>query len=232
MQTRDRPIVLSVDAAVAALGIEAAYLDVVGLRNREGDPEFEAYKKQLAKRLRTQYTEDFIRTDPILEGFRELRRRIGRSVRKYPASTESLVGFLRRTGKIPSINLAVDLYNVVSLETRLTLGAHDGAKVAGDIRLKLATGDEHFLPLGSTKSERVAAGDYCYVDSDDEVLCRLDYRQADRTKITPATSHGFFIIQGNPATSRDQLAAAADRLAGLLRTYCSDADTYIRTAAG
>ena len=128
-----------------------------------------------------------------------------------------------------SINLAVDLYNVVSLETLLTLGAHDGAKVNGNVRLKIATGKEHFLPLGSEKTERVAAGDYCYVDDTDEVLCRLDYKQTDKTKITPETTHGFFIIQGNPATSQDQLAAAVDRLVALIRQYCADRETEIYT---
>ncbi len=224
-----RPITLSVDPAVCALGVYATYVEVQGLRNRESDPELEKYKRELANRLRGEYTEEFVRTDPILEGFRELRRKIGRSVRRYPASTESLVGFLRRTGKIPSINLAVDLYNVVSLETRLTLGAHDGAKVSGNIRLKIATGDEHFLPLGSEKTERVAPGDYCYVDDTDEVLCRLDYKQTDKTKITADTTHGFFIIQGNPATSPDQVAAAVDRLVNLIRKYCAGAETEIYT---
>ena len=224
-----RHVILSVDPAVAALGIHATYVEVLGLQNREHDPEFEQHKRAVAQRLLEQYTEDFVRNDPIMEGFRDLRRKIGRSVKRYPASTENLVGFLRRTGKLPSINLVVDLYNTVSLETRLTLGAHDGAKVEGDVRLKIATGTEHFLPLGSDKPERVAEGDYCYVDDTDEVLCRLDYKQTDKTKITPETTHGFFIIQGNPATSHGQIAAAVDRLVSLIRKYCAGAETQIYT---
>ena len=231
MPTTTRHVILWVDPAVIALGIHATYVEVRGLRNREKDPEFEQYKTEVAQRLLEEYTEDFVRNDPILEGFRDLRRKIGRSVKRYPASTENLIGFLRRAGKLPSINLAVDLYNAVSLETRLTLGAHDGAKVEGDVRLKIATGTEHFLPLGSDKTERVTEGDYCYVDDTDDVLCRLDYKQTDKTKITPETTHGFFIIQGNPATSRDQLAAAAGRLVALIRKYCADGETEIYTPA-
>ena len=37
---------------------------------------------------------------------------------------------------------------LVSIETRLSLGAHDIERVHGDISLRLAKGDEYFVPLG------------------------------------------------------------------------------------
>ena len=205
---------------VLRLGVVATYLVVEGLDNREGDEGFERYREELCERLVGEYDEDFVRDDPVLEGFRELRRRIGRSIRKYPCSTESLIGFLRRRGGLPSINLAVDIYNCVCLETRLTLGAHDLDRVTGQINLRLARGDEHFVPLGSDKVEAVGAGEYCYIDDGDEVLCRLDYRQCDRTKVGVETTRAFFIIQGNAHTTEEDLERAKTRLAELLDTYC------------
>ena len=211
---------LAVAPEVSALGIAATYLVVENLRNRETDAEFERYKAALGERLKEEYAGDFVKNDPVLAGFRELRQKIGRSNKKYPASIESLISFLHRTGGIPSINLAVDIYNCVSLETKLTLGGHDLDRVAGNITLRLARGDERFLPLGSEALQAVGAGDYCYIDDSDEVLCRLDYKQGDKTKVTVETNRCLFIIQGNPNTPGEAIERARVRLAELLDKYC------------
>ncbi len=204
---------------VAQLEVRATYL-VAELDTRVVSAAFEEYRAALCEKLLAQYSEEFVQNDPVLEGYRELRRRIGRSVRKYPCSTESLIGFLRRKGTLPSINLVVDIYNCVSLETRLTLGAHDLDRVSGNIHLRLAGGDEHFVPLGSDREEAVGAGEYCYIDDGNEVLCRLDYRQCDRTKLGTATRRCFFIIQGNPHTTPEDVENGKARLAQLLDKYC------------
>ena len=214
---------LVVAPEVSGLGIVATYLVVEDLNNRETDPEFERYKADLCERLREEYTETFVKDDPTVEGFRELRRRIGRSVRKYPCSIESLIGCLSRTGGIPSISLAVDIYNCVSLETRLTLGAHDLDHVVGDITPRLATGDERFVPLGRSQPEKVGAGDYCYIDDSDEVLCWLDCKQGDKTKLTAETTRCLFIVQGNPNTPVADIERAKTRLAELIGKYCRTA---------
>lgn len=218
-ETADQPC-LVIAPEVVALGVPATYLVVDDLQNGQSDPEFESYKADLAEALREEYTPEFVKRDPVLEGYRELRRRIGRSIRKYPCSSESLIGVLGRTGGAPSINLAVDIYNCLCLETRLTLGAHDLDQVTGNINLRLARGDELFRPLGSERVETVGEGEYCYIDDGGQVLCRLDYRQCDRTKVGLGTRRAFFIIQGNPATSAGDLESARARLAELLDTYC------------
>ena len=218
-----REVRLSVAPEVSELGVVATCLVVGKVRNRASDPDFERYRQELCERLREEYTEDFVRNDPLLEGFRELRRRIGRSNRRYPCSTESLIGYLRRTGTIPSINLAVDIYNCVSLETLLTLGGHDIARIDGQVTLRFPRGDERFVPLGSAEPQAVSAGEYCYIDDNDNVLCRLDYKQGDETKITLQTTDCFYIIQGNPNTTSEGLCRAKARLLELAEKYCVEA---------
>jgi DNA/RNA-binding domain of Phe-tRNA-synthetase-like protein len=213
--------VLTISPAVSKLGVRAAYLLVQDLRNVASHPEFEHYKATLCAELRRRYTEEFTKDDAILEGFRDLRKRIGRSSRRYPTSTESLIGFLRRKGTIPSISLAVDVYNCVSLETRLTLGAHDLARMKGNVHLRMVRGDERFVPLGAVKEEPTIPGEYGYFDDTNEMLCRLDYKQADKTKVTLDSTSYFYIIQGNPNTPPEYLDAAGARLIALLKEYGS-----------
>ncbi|GAB4261642.1 MAG: hypothetical protein Kow0092_11330 [Deferrisomatales bacterium] len=207
---------LVVALEVAALGIRATYLTCRGMENRAADGEFEALKERICRELAGRYTDEFLARDPVMAGFREVRARARRSPRRYPVSIDSLVGTLRRRGSLPSINLAVDIYNLVSLETRLTIGAHDLARVTGDVHLRLLTGAERFTPLGGSGPQRVVPGEYGYVDESGEVLCRLDYKQAESTKVTLETTACFFIVQGNEHTGAAYLADAARRIADLL----------------
>ena len=47
------------------------------------------------------------------------------------------------------INPLVDLYNLISMDTKLALGAHDLDKIEGNITLRLTQGNENYIPLGS-----------------------------------------------------------------------------------
>ncbi|OIQ10549.1 phenylalanyl-tRNA synthetase subunit beta [Moorella thermoacetica] len=123
------------------------------------------------------------------------------------------------TSRLMQINSLVDSYNYISLKYALALGAHDLDKVEGKIAFNLTTGKERFHPLGATGPVPVSPGEYAYMDAR-EILCRLEVKQCEKTKITPETTNAFFIIQGNAATPMDYLYRAADELMGLIATYC------------
>ena len=82
------------------------------------------------------------------------------------------------------VNLAVDIYNLISMETGICLGAHDLKGVNGNITLRFTTGTEKFLPLGQTEPKEVKANEYSYIDDRNEILCRLEIRQVEKTKVT------------------------------------------------
>jgi DNA/RNA-binding domain of Phe-tRNA-synthetase-like protein len=205
---------------VRALGVRGAFAVIVGLDNRACRAEFAAYRSALARRLSAALVPGFVESDPVLRGFRELHDAVQRSNRRFPSSAEALVVLFQRKGVIPEINQAVDIYNCLSLETRLPLGAHDTAKVAGSITLKLTDGSERFVPLGAAQPEPINAGEYCYIDDSGEVLCRLEHRQCEHTKVTTATTDCFYIIQGNRNTPEADLEQALRRLVDSTRRLC------------
>jgi DNA/RNA-binding domain of Phe-tRNA-synthetase-like protein len=157
----------------------------------------------------------------VLSGFRRLHDKIGRSNRRFPAASEALADLFVSRGIVPAINPIVDIYNLISLETRLSLGAHDFSKIHGNVTLRFTNGSERFIPLGASAPVHINAGEYCYIDDSNEILCRLEHKQVEKTKITRATSCGFFIIQGNPETPMKLLEYAGKRLADLLGEYCN-----------
>src|SRR5262249_36366177 len=147
-----------------------------------------------------------------LQGFRQLHEAVGRSNRKYVSSAENLLKVLLQTGQLPHVNLLVDIYNLVSVKTRLSLGAHDVSAIRGNVSLRLTTGEERFWPLGADAPKPVGPGEYAYVDDQNNMLCRLEVRQGDSTKITLGTREGFYIVQGNPVTGSEYIAAATEEL--------------------
>ena len=212
---------LVVSPAARELGLIASHLVAENLANRDTSAALDEFRTSLYERLATCYTRGYLKRDPVLAGYRELRRRVGGSAQKLPCSTDSLIRQLRRNGRLASINPIVDVYNCVALETRLTLGAHDLDQIRGEVVLTRASGGERFQPLGSGPEQELEAGEYCYVDGSGEILCRLDYKQADKTRVTSETTRALFILQGNPNTTGASIELARARLAELLRKYCT-----------
>lgn len=206
---------------VLALGVRGVYLVIAGLRNRETDAAFEKAKEETLTTLVEAYRQPgFIQNDPVLAGFRDLHTKVGRSNRKYVASPEALVARLVRTGTVPSVNLVVDIYNLVSLETRLALGAHNVAEIAGGVELRLTTGDEGFVPLGGSAPEPVFAGEYAYVDEANDVICRMEVLQVEKTKVGLEAADVFYIVQGNANTPAADVERAAEKLVTMTTRFC------------
>ena len=206
--------------AAQALGLKAVCFVIEGVHNQQTHPEFEKLKAQTLAQVTADLSSEAIRTDPILGGFRVLHDAIGRSNRKNVASPESLLKLVSQTGGLPQVNLLVDIYNLVSVKTCLSLGAHDLRAINGNVQLRLTDGSETFWPMGSDKPKVVSPGEYAYIDDAHNVLCRLEVRQCERTKITLDTTDGFFIVQGNAQTTETYLHKTAKELLTLIRRFC------------
>ena len=206
--------------AAQSLGLKAVCFVIEGVHNQHTHPEFEKLKAQTLAQVTTDLSFEVIQTDPILSGFRALHDAIGRSNRKNVASPESLLKLVLQTGGLPQVNLLVDIYNLVSVKTRLSLGAHDLSAISGNVQLRLTDGNETFWPMGSDKPKVVSPGEYAYIDDVHNVLCRLEVRQCERTKITLDTTDGFFIVQGNARTEGAYLHEVANELLALIKRFC------------
>jgi DNA/RNA-binding domain of Phe-tRNA-synthetase-like protein len=205
---------------VLALGLQGAYFSMGDLQNKRTDLEFEEIREQTIKEILSNLSDNEIKENAILNGFRQLHQAVGRSNRKNISSPENLAYNLLKTGQLPRINLLVDIYNLISIKTFLAIGAHDLAKVSGNIHLRLTKGTEKFLPLGSDEIKPVGPGEYAYIDDDEDVICRLEVRQVEKTKVTENSVECFFIVQGNSETDCDYLQMATDQLIDLIKKFC------------
>lgn len=149
---------------------------------------------QIATVLKT-LDRDQIKTDPIIQGFWDLHKAVHLPKRNNTPAPATLLKLILKRGELFSINPVVDLYNLISIQSKLALGAHDLDHVDGNINLRLTDGTERFVPIGGNgEPEPVKAGEYGYIDDSNEIICHLETRQVEKTKVTAATTHIFFTL--------------------------------------
>ncbi|MES0325891.1 MAG: phenylalanine--tRNA ligase beta subunit-related protein [Candidatus Bathyarchaeia archaeon] len=157
---------------------------------------------------------------PHIASWREIYRSFGTKPSDYRPSAEALVRRTIKTGKLPVINTAVDLYNVVSVKHIIPMGGFDTDKVEGDIYLRVSDGGETFTPLGASKQEETYSGEVVYADDARILTRRWNFRDADETKITSETRNLVMFIDASPEIKLENVESALDELLHLLEDAC------------
>lgn len=121
---------------------------------------------------------------------------------------------------IPNINKVVDCYNIVSVETLLAIGAHDLAHIKGNIRFETTDGTEKYRPLFKHDLEKVNPGEYACMD-DEKIICRMDIKQCDETKVGEGTTWFMVYVQGNSETDEAYVLQALQNVCGNIKNYCN-----------
>jgi DNA/RNA-binding domain of Phe-tRNA-synthetase-like protein len=168
-----------------------------------------------------------VRSLPEVAAFRDLLRRAGANPRRDQPSVERLLTFALKRGDLPAINSLVDAYNLVSLRSLCSLGAHDLDCIELPVSLRLLTGRESFTPLGQNTPVSVVPGEYGYVDETDRVLCRLDVLQAEFSKVTDRTENALLIIEGTTEHSQTTFRKAFADVTELVTRSCGGTGTIV-----
>jgi len=212
---------------VKALGVNGIYFVINGMKNKKNDVEFDKMKASFLQQVDVNSINDKIENSNILLGFRELHKAVKCSSKKYVSASENLFNYFIKHKSLPSINLIVDIYNYISFRSELAIGAHDTQFISGDVYLRLTNGTESFWPLGYPEAKPVNAGEYCYIDASNEVLCRLEVRQVEKTKVTENTTSCFYVVQGNKATPMPYIMETAKELIELTIKFCGGEAVYL-----
>jgi DNA/RNA-binding domain of Phe-tRNA-synthetase-like protein len=203
------------------LGLRAGAIVFRDLHIASASPELRGEIDREIQAVRSRFAGPAaVRSCPEVAAFQELHRRAGVPPRKEQSSIERLLLLALKRGQLPAINSLVDAYNLVSLRTGCSLGAHDLDALALPVSLRLLTGRESFTPLGETTPAPVVAGEYGYVDAAERLLCRLDVRQADFSKVTEQTRNVLLIVEGTAEHDPELMCRAADEVIELVTRYC------------
>lgn len=154
---------------------------------------------------------------PHIAAWRAAYRDFGSKPSRFRCSAESLI---RRAlaGGVPSIDRIVDVYNAVSIEHVIPVGGEDRRALAGEGRLRFATGDEAFdtREEGEVRIEHPDPGEVVWADRAGVTCRRWNWRQCLRTAVTEATTTACFVFDAlGPCSDEELLAASASLLDGL-----------------
>lgn len=209
-------------------GVKIVFCTVQGIDNTQVSDEWMEYRNRRIKELYEQYKDLDVHSDPILEGFNILHDNTGVRRRKNIPASENLIKLLVKHQDMAFINTAVDIYNMISLESRLALGAHNMDKVDGNVTLRFTDGTEKFIPIGQSESVPVKPHEYSYCDDSNEVLCRLEIRQVEKTKVDESAKNVFYIVQGNEATDYSLLEDTAQQVIDTTVKYCGGSGKIVK----
>lgn len=154
------------------------------------------------------------------QGFHALRELIGRTPSAFPPLPQALFERYLANGCLPGVSPLVDLYQQWSLNSGLSIWAHDLQRLRLPVSLALSRGGERFLVRQGLPAVHLPAGEYTYFDGDGQVLCRMEYLQSAATAVTAQTRSALLVIQGHAQTDNDYLYAVAEGLKADLKACC------------
>jgi DNA/RNA-binding domain of Phe-tRNA-synthetase-like protein len=203
------------------LGLRAGAVIFRNVRIVAADPALRSEIAREVEAIRARFASPAaVRSAPEVAPFQDILRKGGVNPRREQPSVERLLTFALKRGDLPAVNSLVDAYNLVSVRSFCSLGAHDLDRIALPVSLRLLTGRESFTPLGGGAEAAVVPGEYGYVDARDQVLCRLDILQAEFSKVTTETVNVFLIVEGTAAHTPEVLRQVVADVTAIVTAHC------------
>ncbi len=200
-------------------GLELVAVVVEGLRVERKRDDLERRKRELEERLRREGKADALKDEPLVRAYRDFFWSLGIDPTKVRPAAEALVRRVVRGRPLPTINTAVDAYNVASVETRVAFAAFDVARLHGDLNLRYARGGEEFLGIGMDRP-KVLDGRELVIDDGRELVAIYPYRDADSSKLGLDTREALLLGCGVPGLEGRRLEEATEVAAELMGRYC------------
>jgi DNA/RNA-binding domain of Phe-tRNA-synthetase-like protein len=161
---------------------------------------------------------------PSLAAWRRAFSAFGVKPTQYRSAAEALLRRLTKHGDIPSVNLLVDLGNLVSIRYALPVAVFDLRAITGTLSVRFARGDERFTDLGTDEIVHPDAGEVIFADETGLVSARRwCWRQSDQSAARADTTEALITVEGHHASAEEDVRAALADLQALISHYVSGA---------
>ena len=212
--------------------IRAAAVHAVGLSNGPSPAALRDEYRAQQTASRSELGDRALSAVPSIAAWRRAFSGFGVKPTQYRNAAEALLRRLVKHGDIPSINLLVDVANLVSIRYGLPVAAFDQAQVTGSTTVRFADGDERFTDLGSARVVHPVPGEVIFADQAGVVSARRwCWRQSRQSATGPDTVEALFTVEGHHHNAHRDVASAADDIAGLLERYQPEAQAEMALLA-
>ncbi len=155
-----------------------------------------------------------------LAAWRRAFRDFGVDPTQYRSASEALLRRLTKKGSIPSINLLVDIGNLVSIRYALPVAVFERRALQGTVTVHFADGSERYSELGESEEDHPKPGEVVFSDETRLVIARRwCWRQSEPSAASAQTRECLVTIEAHHATGRRDIEAALHDLLTLLQEY-------------
>src|SRR5438105_13163545 len=139
---------------------------------------------------------------------------------QYRSAAEALLRRLTKKGDIPSINLLVDLGNLVSIRYALPVAVFDTHALQGTVTVHFAGGTERYTTLGQAEVEHPLPGEVVFSDETGLVVARRwCWRQSEQSAAQLDTTRAIITVEAHHTHGHHDIEAALNDLQELLIKY-------------
>ncbi|KKZ86249.1 hypothetical protein B5K05_17465 [Rhizobium phaseoli] len=154
---------------------------------------------------------------PEIQAWRRGFSRMGLKPTQYRSASEALLRRFRQEHALPRLHPLVDLCNAASLAFAIPIAVFDVEKIAGDLEVRPATGDETYLTFGGD-IEHPEPNEVIFADGEGRAHARRwTNRQSGFSAVRQATRSVLIVAEALHASAEADIgrlvATLADRLA-------------------
>jgi DNA/RNA-binding domain of Phe-tRNA-synthetase-like protein len=161
-----------------------------------------------------------------LAAWRRVFRTFGVDPTQYRSASEALLRRLSKKGDIPSINLLVDLGNLVSIRYGLPVAVVERRALQGPITVHFADGSERYSELGESVEDNPPPGEVIFSDESGQVIARRwCWRQSESSAAVAQTRECLITVEAHHASARQDIESALHDLQTLLKEYAGGETT-------
>jgi DNA/RNA-binding domain of Phe-tRNA-synthetase-like protein len=194
--------------------------------NRESSSEVVSLLREAEASVQSQLKIETVAEHPRIKSWREAFRSFGAKPSEFRSSIEAMARRALRNDPLPSINALVDIGNAVSLRYLVPTGGHAIDVLTQDISLRLAGGDETFVPFGSEQSESPLPGEIIFAEGPVVLTRRWTWRQANHSLTLLTTKAVEYNVDGLPPVLVSEVDEICRRVMDLVRQFCGGRTRY------
>lgn len=192
-----------------------------GINNKKVFAEINSLFTQEQKKIHNSLSLEALTEDPRITVWRQAYTHFKSRPSDYRSSIENLCRMIIKGKELRQVNSLVDIYNYISLKYLLPAGGEDLDTIRGNIHLTYAA--DHETPvklLGDTQAEAPYHGEIIYKDNEGAICRRWNWREADRTKLTPETQNAVLVLEALSPVPLHVVQEAVSELQQLIKKFC------------
>lgn len=199
--------------------LNAKTMIVDGVHIEQSKNELEEFKQSVFEEIKRKYDLEGLKNDEKMRKYRDFFWKIDIDPTKIRPASEALIRRILQEKPIPTVNTAVDAYNLASIMSGVPIAAFDADTVIGRLHMRFSKPNELFLGIGMEKPKSLKGGEI--VISDDKKLIAIyPYRDSDDTKITLKTKKIILISCGVPGINDKDLEKALEYAVNYVKKFC------------